>query len=88
MTVGNHSVVVTATFKGDEEFTSDFVYDYQVKSSAIIAKISAEGSTEVDIYTLDGVLIMSRLSDRDLHTLPSGIYILKSPSGSATKLVR
>lgn len=77
--VGDMNVVSISGIKEDSKF---FV-------KAINSKVETltEESALYDIYSIDGLLLKSNVSDRELDTLPPGIYLLRG-GDKTVKIIR
>lgn len=85
-TPGKHSTAVEALFKGDENFSAKFVYNYTVKEASGIENV-AEAAETSDIYTTNGILLYKGAEAGTLQGLPKGIYIVKQGE-RVTKIIR
>lgn len=85
-TPGKHSTAVEALFKGDENFSAKFAYNYTVKEASGIENV-AEAAETSDIYTSNGILLYRGAEAGILQGLPKGIYIIKQGE-RVTKIVR
>ena len=74
--------IVTAHSNGTATITAtsgDYSADCEVSVNDIstaIDEIFADGSTQVDVYTLQGICIKRNATADDINNLPSGLYIV------------
>lgn len=80
---GLHNAIIEADFVGEQDFSAEFIYKYLVNISdetGIDAISDPEG--HIEIYLPNGMRIATFENSESLNVLPSGLYILKSASGT------
>ncbi len=82
---GEHTATLTAEFIGEQDFSCHVIYRYKIIGHSSIEDVTDDKTYPIEVYNLQGVKILDKVSLDEVHSLPKGIYILKT-TGKVEKI--